>query len=137
MTGALIKIDNQGRLIGCNAGSPACIILRTTGEVISFFAGGGTALGMFEDERVPYQDESQQLFSGDRIVLLTDGLLERRNHLRQDYGLERATASLQKNRQQPLKTMLDNLELETNHFAQAIAQDDYTLLAIEYLGPKK
>ncbi|WP_274649090.1 PP2C family protein-serine/threonine phosphatase [Paenibacillus humicola] len=56
-----------------NAGHPPGMLLRGDGSVESF-AGGGVAIGMFEE--VTVEKHALQLASGDRLILFTDGMLE-------------------------------------------------------------
>lgn len=133
MTGILLKISENGRLIGCNAGSPMCLLARG-GELKRIFSeSGGLALGMFSDQRVPYQNESFSLLPGDRIIVCTDGLMERRNSGRVAFGSNEFMASLSRNIRKPIQKALDLLYDDAEKFAGNVnATDDVTIIGLGF-----
>ena len=86
---------------------------------------GPPLLGVFE---VEYQDQSRQLQTGDRLLLMSDGA----------YGGDvesaaspRLLESVERHRELPLQTFVDALARDLLEHARQ--PDDLTLLAVEML----
>ncbi len=76
-----------------NAGHNPPLVRRSTGEV-ERLSKTGPVLGVFDELQI--KEERISLFSGDSIVLYTDGVTEawHWNPQDEDYGVERLTAAL-------------------------------------------
>jgi len=68
------------------AGHPPALVRRPDGEVLELSGGGSPPLGLMLEERRP--SASVELASGSRVLLYTDGLIERRGEVI-DEGLAR------------------------------------------------
>jgi sigma-B regulation protein RsbU (phosphoserine phosphatase) len=133
MTGVMLKISADGQVVGCSAGGPPCFIVADNKPAVLIFTGGGQALGMFAEERIPYFQERFRLNSGDRLVLFTDGIPEWRNRKDQPFGLDAMKRYLEKHSRDEKTDLLKGLLAEAAHFADPVAQhDDITMIALEF-----
>ena len=87
----LARIDRDIRLTYCNGGHNAPILLRAGGEAVPL-ERGGLMLGVLEE--APYDEETVDLETGDRLVIYTDGITERANEQGEEFGVERLITSL-------------------------------------------
>ncbi|MFE6486484.1 SpoIIE family protein phosphatase [Streptomyces sp. NPDC057757] len=90
--GELVPFDGGVRCTMASAGHPLPLVLGPDGEVREV-AGPQTLLGVFED--VTYVSETFELYPGDTLLCVTDGVTERRSGSRQfddDDGLAEALA---------------------------------------------
>jgi len=82
-TGIYMVIDmERGVAEYVNAGHPPGLLLRSGSDQVETFTGGSPAIGLFEGLSVHKQ--SLRLASGDRIVIVTDGLLDRTDDAEDD-----------------------------------------------------
>jgi len=82
-TGIYMVIDmERGVAEYVNAGHPPGLLLRSGSDQVKTFTGGSPAIGLFEGLSVHKQ--SLRLASGDRIVIVTDGLLDRTDDAEDD-----------------------------------------------------
>ncbi|WP_405831769.1 SpoIIE family protein phosphatase [Streptomyces sp. NBC_01176] len=91
--GELVPFDGGVRCTLASAGHPLPLILGPDGDVREV-AEPQTLLGVFED--ATYVSETLDLYPGDTVLCVTDGVTERRSGPRQfddDEGLARALAS--------------------------------------------
>jgi sigma-B regulation protein RsbU (phosphoserine phosphatase) len=91
---------------------------------------GGTVLGLFRD--VQYEEEELQFESGDMLAAFTDGVIEARNPLGEEFGEERLIESLLKCEGLPAaeieKRILHAVEDWT---VEAEQEDDLTLVILK------
>lgn len=90
--GELVPFDGGVRCTLASAGHPLPLLLGPDGDV-SEVARPGTLLGVFED--ATYASETFELYPGDTLLCVTDGVTERRSGSRQfddDDGLAQALA---------------------------------------------
>lgn len=134
MTGIFLKISPSGLMEACSAGGPPGLIVSMEKEDRMILHEGGQALGMFEEERVPYQLESYQLSPHDKIILFTDGILEWRNHLDEPFGIEGVKSYLANHKSDSVKAILKGITEKVEQFASKESQDDdMTMVGIEFL----
>ncbi len=123
---------SQGYLVYSNAGHPEPLLLHGDGRV-DLLDKGGTIIGL--DGLVPFEEEKIQLQPGDKVFLLTDGLLEFENPQGEAFGLPRFQAVLQQAASQPISRILDTAYDSIRTFGGGSpVLDDMTLLGFEYLG---
>jgi sigma-B regulation protein RsbU (phosphoserine phosphatase) len=91
------------------------------GTMISLDGAGGLPLGIFADTR--YQQTSQELQTGDQVILYTDGIVEARNPHGELFGMGRLDLALE-NCSLQAKALLDSLIQSVNEFADGHAADD-------------
>ena len=128
-----ILLDAQkGVLTYCNAGHNRPAWLQSASKKVTWLEKGGTALGSFED--IELCDTTIVLERGDGLLLFTDGVSEARGPRDRLYGLKRLKSFLSGNINQPVKDLLDGLDVDLEAFRQAQPQsDDITLMALRRL----
>ena len=115
------------RLTYSNAGHPAPILVRATGEV-QRLGEGGALLGVFRDWK--YQQAQADLDPGDRLLLFTDGIVEAEDPNGVEFGEERLREFLAANRQLDATRLRQKLMAALAGFTGGGFQDDATLLLI-------
>ena len=123
-------IDTERRqLVLANAGMPPLLLLRASQtRAIEL---NGVPLGILE--RPGYEQQCVDLLPGDRVVLVTDGVIEARNAHRELFGYERLLTALSR---QPAThapaQLVDSLLATITAFARDAEQhDDITALALQ------
>jgi len=125
------KAAPNGDIEICNAGHLAPLHLRD-GKVTSVPATG-LPLGMFCDER--YSATQISAKKGDRLLLYTDGLSERRNRADVEYGKDRLQLMLNQLHDLPTEVLVKQVLDDAQEFAEGMpVTDDLTLMAIEMVG---
>jgi serine phosphatase RsbU (regulator of sigma subunit) len=119
---------NKGRLVA--AGMPPAMIYRNREEKVEPVVLKGLPLGAKVD--YPYKEESFDLHAGDVLLLYTDGLQERFNSEREQFGLDRIRNSLRNNADQSAADIITQLTRRTEQWSDGAAQeDDITIVAIK------
>ena len=95
----------------------------------------GMFIGAMEDASQGYEQKSVQLAPGDRIILYTDGITERKNRYSELYGQDRLIETLLTTRGDDIETASKKIIHDVYSFAGSEpANDDTTLLVIEVTG---
>ena len=118
-----------GELRYSAAGHPPPLLVRAGGAV-ERLDGGGPPIGLGL-ARPPYEEGCARLARGDRLLLYTDGLLERTSPHGEMFGLERLQAQLGGAVSRPLEEVCDVLlgALEA-HGSAAPQEHDVSFLAL-------
>ncbi len=96
---------------------------------------GGCALGIFEDEPVPYEEESYQLAVGDKVIAYTDAAIEWSNPDKEIFGLHRLLDTLTQHRNESIASISTALTGELEKFSRGLGcKDDLTVLTLEFTG---
>jgi sigma-B regulation protein RsbU (phosphoserine phosphatase) len=121
----------QGEIEICNAGHPPAFIVRK--DRVEKIESGGVPVGMFASGRYSFQ--KTRLAPGDSLFLYSDGLTEARNSQQAEYGIDRASALLSKQKsdsaRQLAATSLDDLRAFSGGAART---DDLTLMVLRRAG---
>jgi len=123
--------DNTKRLRYANCGHLPGLLLRQNGSV-ERLTSTATVLGLFPDWECVV--EEKQLFAGDALVLYTDGVTESCAETGAEFGEERATETLLRNRDKPPGAMIAALQEEVRKFTFGEQQDDITLIVAKCHG---
>ena len=111
-----------------SAGHPGAVVLRAGGAV-SFTAGGGVPLGLFDDGAT--RTEHLRLAPGDTLVLYSDGVTEMRAAGGALYGSARLAEVLTRNLGSPTAHLIKAIEDDLSAFGHgAASHDDVAVLAI-------
>ncbi len=120
---------DTGKLVYCNAGHPAPILLRASGD-LQYLDEGGPVLGAVDD--AGFRSGSLILEPGDTLVGYSDGLLECRNEDGEEFGRERVLAEVLKSSMSGTQAMLFSIIGAAQDFAGSHArEDDCTLMVTQ------
>jgi serine phosphatase RsbU (regulator of sigma subunit) len=84
-------------------------------------------LGLFADWDCAVDE--RQLFTGDALILYTDGVTESFHEDEEQFGEERLVDALRRNRELPAREMLGAVVEEVQQFSPQEQQDDITMIA--------
>ncbi|QNN52071.1 SpoIIE family protein phosphatase [Nocardioides mesophilus] len=123
VTAVSVLVDPAtGLLTLCNAGHVPALVVHPDGSTEALGAGSGVPLGILADlERGVTR---QHLEPGALLVLVTDGVVESRDH-DLDEGIARLRATAARLRERPLQELVDGLA----GLADASLRDDVTVVA--------
>jgi sigma-B regulation protein RsbU (phosphoserine phosphatase) len=113
------------------AGHPAPIVVPKSGAPVPLH-GGGVPIGMIE--HATYADESVTLGPGDRLYFYSDGVIEALDGSEREFGYERLTAEVERQRGRPLRAGLDTIADLVRDWSGGHLRDDVSLLAVERSG---
>jgi serine phosphatase RsbU (regulator of sigma subunit)/predicted enzyme related to lactoylglutathione lyase len=117
--------DTTRKLRYANCGHLAGLLLRGDGSV-ERLTSTATVLGLFAEWECVV--EERQLFAGDALVLYTDGVTESSNAEGEEFGEERATKVLTRNREKAPGAMIEAVVEEARKFRAGEQEDDITLI---------
>jgi sigma-B regulation protein RsbU (phosphoserine phosphatase) len=124
-----------GTLAAANAGHPAPILIRASGD-LQEIGGRGPILGRFASAR--FQAESLALAPGDRLVLYTDGLTEALDATDEMFGEARLEAFVRGHAHLAVEPFCDALLDELRRFTagrgQLALEDDLTLVVVDVVA---
>jgi sigma-B regulation protein RsbU (phosphoserine phosphatase) len=120
-----LLLDPRGKLFICNAGHIPPMVRRRDGTVLQVEEASNLALGVLPD---PVFDQTViQLEVGDSVLLCTDGLVEAKNGLGDEYGFSRLEQTMGKT---ATDSMIDAILKDLMHFTGPTPQyDDLTLVS--------
>jgi sigma-B regulation protein RsbU (phosphoserine phosphatase) len=125
--------EHRSTLRYTNAGHNPPLLVRAgtaSEDRVERLETGGTVLGLFRD--VEYNDAELKLESGDLLAAFTDGLIEARNPLSEEFGEERLIRTLLKHSHLPA-AQIESQILRTveDWTAEAEQEDDLTLVILK------
>lgn len=129
---AYFVIDaREGTLTYSFAGHPPALLYRrATGEALELRTESGFFIGIAEDGR--YVEKTENIGPGDTLLLYTDGLTEAQSSAREQFGLRRLRALLDKYRERAPYVMLDRIIGEACRFhGSEDFDDDVTMVAVQ------
>lgn len=122
---------DETMLTYANAGHCPPILARSDGSIERLEVTGGI-LGVHEE--FAYGEGCMRLWSGDLIVLYTDGVTEATNSEGERFCEDRLLDFIDKHRRGGVESILDNLQQEIARFSgNANRNDDLTLIALQKL----
>jgi len=122
-----------GVLEYANAGHNPPYLLRNNNSIEKLESTGDIILGCFED--IQFSTRKAQLNQGDGVLLYTDGVTEAFNRSEEEYGEERLENLLVQILPQTTETIVNEIVVDVNRFADGAPQsDDITLLALKFFG---
>ena len=124
--GAMLDAET-GALRYCNAGHTPPLLVRAEGAVERLDTGGAV-LGIVAAGR--YADGDVQLASGDRLLLVTDGIVEATDPAGEEFGEARLAALARTHAGSTVEALRDAVVDAVTAFTAGEAQDDVTLLVV-------
>jgi len=130
----LAEMNLDGRIIYCNAGHPAAVVMRADGSV-AFLQAGGMILGPNPNAR--YTFGIDELKPGDLLVLYTDWINEATSEPDgEEYGSDRLIHALRTARHLDPLAIVDRVYLDVEGFsAVSPPADDQTLVVVKRRAP--
>jgi sigma-B regulation protein RsbU (phosphoserine phosphatase) len=131
----LAEMNLDGRIIYCNAGHPAAVVMRASGSV-SFLRAGGMILGPNPDARYTFGIE--ELNPGDLLVIYTDGITEAMSVPDgEEYGRDRLIRALRSVRHLDPLAIIEKVYSDVEGFAAVSPPaDDQTLVVVKRRPPE-
>jgi serine phosphatase RsbU (regulator of sigma subunit) len=121
----------EGKLTYCNAGHNPPMVLGTRG--VRRLETGGPVVGLLE--AAPYAQATEQLDTGDVIVLFSDGVSEAFNVAGEDFGEGRLLDVARAAGSATSQALVEQIVAAVRTFTKGAAQsDDITVMVIRYLG---
>jgi PAS domain S-box-containing protein len=123
-----------GHLSYINAGHPKGYIIDQPGEVSATLDSTCLPLGIFGDRWQARENEAV-LDTGETVVMVTDGVLERESPAGEEFGTERLLAVLREHHHESAQEILDRIHKAIQDFAQVEKQaDDVTIVICKRLA---
>lgn len=117
--------DSQRRVRYANCGHYAGLLLRRDGT-LERLESTCTVLGLFREWEC--STDQRELFSGDVLVLYTDGVSEAQDGAGEEFGDDRLISSLRQNRELSSKPLLTAMLDDVRRFSPHEQHDDITLI---------
>lgn len=129
----MILNTRTGELVYTNAGHPPIAVVHAGGEV-EFLSEGGPIIGL--GGILPYTEARYLVRPGDKILLYTDGLIERRNSDGEFYGQARLTATFRDLRHRPIAELISEVIDSVMTFGEGRKlDDDLSILGLDFSPP--
>jgi sigma-B regulation protein RsbU (phosphoserine phosphatase) len=129
----LARLTEDGKLTYTNAGHNPPLLFSDSGKDagrVRRLDVGGTVLGLFCDTQ--FDEEEIELRSGDTLVAFTDGVIEARSPLGEEFGEDRLVEILMENAGLPAAGIESRiLRAVEDWTAEAEQEDDLTLLILK------
>jgi serine phosphatase RsbU (regulator of sigma subunit)/catechol 2,3-dioxygenase-like lactoylglutathione lyase family enzyme len=123
--------DRTCRLRYVNCGHLAALLLRRDNSIERLLSTG-TVIGLFKDWDCTISES--RLFSGDTLVLYTDGITEAFNDLDEEFGEPRLIEALRRSRELSAQATIASIVGEVQQFSPREQRDDITLIVAKCRG---
>jgi sigma-B regulation protein RsbU (phosphoserine phosphatase) len=118
----------DGSFVICNAGHMPALVFRGDGR-IEKLKKGGTVIGL--DGMVPFEQQEEKLYKGDRLLLYTDGVTDFMNSRQELFGKDRFIRIAGSLRNKPMEEMVTGIYEAMMAFGDGFSvQDDVSILGI-------
>jgi serine phosphatase RsbU (regulator of sigma subunit)/predicted enzyme related to lactoylglutathione lyase len=117
--------DTARRLRYANCGHYSPLLLRSDGT-LERLDSTATVLGLFQEWDCSV--EERELFPGDTLALYTDGITESFNDAREEFGEQRLSEVLGRNRERSAQALMAAIVDEVRRFSPREQHDDITLI---------
>ncbi len=125
----MLKIQSN-RLVMSAAGMPPVYLFRNEHKIIEEHLMEGMPLGTMDN--FPYELKEMELFSGDTILLMSDGFPELNNQHSEMFGYKRAKNSFEEVAEKEPEKIIEYLKEEGNRWADnKDPDDDITFVVIK------
>ncbi|KPJ51132.1 MAG: hypothetical protein AMJ41_00335 [candidate division Zixibacteria bacterium DG_27] len=125
-------LDTKNRVLTfSNAGHNPPILRRSNGS-IEYLSEGGVALGVLESST--YEERPLSLFSGDVLILYTDGVTEAFSPEGEEFGVDRLVEVIDQSYELSARDLLNEMYEKVRDFTSDSAKlDDLTMVALKVL----
>ena len=122
----LIEYDDRTRRLRyANCGHLSALLLRAD-ETLERLESTCTVLGLFQELHCSL--EECQVFTGDTLLLYTDGVTESFNGAEEEFGEQRLIQALRRYRELPSQALVASIVEELQQFSAREQHDDITLI---------
>jgi len=123
MSACMVSIDKQARSVEiCNAGMPDVMLVDgVQGRIRERIVSKYLPLGIASVNSATYGFERMSVIDGDRILLVSDGLLETRNHAGDEFGEQQYTHVVEGGTS---VTLFERLQAAIQAHGNLVPQDD-------------
>jgi sigma-B regulation protein RsbU (phosphoserine phosphatase) len=127
------EIDIKEKVIRwVKAGHEPAILFTPETDSYELLAGEGLPLGVMDD--AVYQESQKQIYSGQIILIVTDGIKESVNPRGEMFGSERMLDAIRNIADKSAREIIDRVFESLNNFRHPLkADDDETLVVIKVL----
>jgi len=131
-TGFYMVVENDNSVTFCNAGHPLPVYISGKNKAHSFLHSDGGVVGLMGEMEDSYIAEKVQMEPGDKIILLTDGILEAADHGNVQFGVDRILQAINEGIDLPVKDNVAMIVQKLQEFTNIDKLiDDATILGIE------
>jgi serine phosphatase RsbU (regulator of sigma subunit) len=109
------------------------IVYRAAERRCERISQSGVWIGIADDIQAETRDESFTLLPGDVLVLYTDGLIEARNAMNEEFGVERVEQLVSAGASAPVREIYDSLLAAVRAWTP-VQQDDITMIILRRHG---
>ena len=136
LSAAAVTIDTtSGEILVARAGHPPVLIVKKDGSIERAYPSGKV---MISGVSLGCGIYKSRLYSGDAVIMFTDGIIESRNENNEMLGEEGLTRILSKFADQSSDSVCKGVISELKEFVSQkySIEDDISLVVIRYCGPK-
>ena len=131
-TAFYLILDNKKNINFTNAGHEKAILYRQVENKLYALTTEGCFMGVSENVNSSFQYKTLQLISGDKIILMSDGIREAMNANKDQYGLFQIYKILATNPRLSCQDLLEYILQDFNQFkGNENSSDDETIMIIE------
>lgn len=132
VTLTLLRFDHDGRVRFAGAHEDI-VVCRAAGGPCERIPTPGTWLAVVDDIAPATQDSELSLQPGDTVILYSDGVTEAMSASRQQFGIDRVAAIVERMRDRPSQEICDAIVAAVDAFAVR-QTDDITAMVLRYVG---
>jgi serine phosphatase RsbU (regulator of sigma subunit) len=124
---------NKNKVQYSSAGMPPLLVYREKTNSVEQVILKAMPLGAFFD--FPYQKTEFELFNGDILLMVSDGLTDLFNHDKDILGIEKISDYLKNSAHKSAQQVIDDIRSNSNEWSGNFPlQDDITIVAMKFLG---
>ncbi len=133
LTALFIIIDQKGNIQYSSAAHRPAFLFRKKTNELKLITTKGLFLGMLDDANGTYEEKSDKLENGDRILLYTDGIIDAFNQNEKRWSGKELEESFINSSNLEIKDALEKIKSDWRNFrSNKEINDDSTLLLIEF-----
>jgi len=127
--------SNTRDLTYTQAGHPQGYILRPNANEVIPLSTGGSLVGVFSKDKITYGEDKKTLQAGDKVILITDAIIETRNKENQMIGIDNLGRFLVTNSADTISDIVEKIYQYGLEFSgKSSYDDDFTVVGFEVLS---
>lgn len=125
----IAEIEQNGNILYVNAGHPSPILINSNNQV-SELESTGLIFGALPE--IALHTSHTKMNPGSILVIYTDGIIERKNRKKEDFGTEKLISAIVKNKDKSAKEIIDVIFDQAFEFGKKGKwMDDATILVLK------